>query len=105
MILLALVLGSLPVACLIGIAMLAIVPTEADGGGFSLLDVVGGSIVGILLCGGFWLYMLPSAIALFRSHTNLLWLAVANVALGWSGVGWIALLVWSILDEAEPARA
>jgi hypothetical protein len=41
------------------------------------------------------LYMLPSIIAYSREHHQENAIAVLNVALGWSGIGWIAALIWS----------
>ncbi len=41
-------------------------------------------------------YMLPWAIAATRSHKDVTPIALVNLFLGWSLVGWIVSLVWSL---------
>lgn len=38
---------------------------------------------------------LPSWIAKFRKHPNFSEIAVLNVLLLWTGIGWMALLIWA----------
>ncbi len=47
------------------------------------------------------LYMLPAFIAGYRSHRNTGAVAILNVLLGWTGLGWVAALAWSF---ARPDR-
>ena len=46
-------------------------------------------------------YFLPSIIALVRHRTNTLWIFLLNFLLGWSIIGWIGALVWSIIDRQK----
>ena len=47
------------------------------------------------------LYMAPLIIAMVRDHHRLPWIGLLNFAAGWTVVGWIAALVWSV--TARPA--
>ena len=40
-------------------------------------------------------YFVPSLVAKKREHPNTTAIVVLNVFLGWSGLGWIAALVWA----------
>jgi uncharacterized membrane protein len=42
-------------------------------------------------------YFLPSLIAHFRGHKNRLALFLLNLFLGWTVLGWVASLVWSVI--------
>jgi hypothetical protein len=44
---------------------------------------------------GFLLYFTPSFVAFYRRHHNRMAIAVLNLFLGWSGLGWIVALIWS----------
>ena len=49
---------------------------------------------------GFWtvvlvLYFLPSIIALLRRH-QVMAIILLNLLLGWTALGWIVALVWSV---------
>jgi len=56
----------------------------SSGGGFLLL------IVALLL------YFVPSVVAFVRSHHNKWAIFALNLLLGWTFLGWIAALVWSL---------
>ena len=45
---------------------------------------------------GLLVYFLPSIIALARGHQNALAIFVLNLLLGWTFLGWVAALVWSL---------
>jgi len=54
---------------------------------------------------GFFMYFLPSIIALVRSKRDTLAIFLLNFFLGWSVVGWIVALVWAAKhDVAATAR-
>ena len=55
-------------------------------------------IVAVLTAG----YMLPWAIAATRNKSNTLAIALVNVLLGWTLVGWIVALVMSASSEPRP---
>jgi hypothetical protein len=45
----------------------------------------------------FGLYFLPFLIAALRQHKNVLAIFLLNLALGWTFLGWIAALIWSVM--------
>lgn len=50
------------------------------------------------------LYMLPTIEAKLRGHTNIASIALVNLFLGWSLIGWVIALVWAFKKpEAAPA--
>jgi hypothetical protein len=51
-------------------------------------------------------YFLPSIVARRRSARNLGGIMVLNLLLGWTGLGWLATLIWAFSAEtAEEARS
>ena len=48
-------------------------------------------------------YMAPAAIAIRRSHPKRGAIVGINILFGWTGVGWIASLVWA-LRQPSPAE-
>ena len=48
------------------------------------------------------LYIAPLIIATVRDHHRLPWIGLLNFAGGWTIVGWIAALVWSVTAKCEP---
>lgn len=44
-------------------------------------------------------YFFPVMIAVNRQHRNALAIGMLNLFLGWSGLGWIAALVWACTDN------
>lgn len=46
------------------------------------------------------LYLLPTFEAWLRNHPNTGAIALLNVFLGWSLVGWVAALIWAIKNTA-----
>ncbi|RYD27995.1 MAG: superinfection immunity protein [Lysobacteraceae bacterium] len=47
----------------------------------------------IVLC----LYFVPAIIALVRNHHNKIPIIALNILLGWSVLGWVAALIWSLM--------
>lgn len=41
-------------------------------------------------------YFLPTIIACCRNHTNTVSIMLINIFFGWTLIGWIAALIWSI---------
>jgi hypothetical protein len=41
------------------------------------------------------LYLIPSYVAWRRHHLNTLSILLLNIFLGWTGLGWIAALIWA----------
>ena len=44
------------------------------------------------------LYILPAIVAFRRRHHNRAAILALNLLLGWTGLGWIAALVWSLTE-------
>lgn len=40
----------------------------------------------------------PTIIALFRDHINTLAIFATNLLLGWTGIGWVVALIWSLTN-------
>ena len=47
------------------------------------------------------LYFIPSIVALIRSKSNLLAIIALNILLGWTVIGWIVALVWSLTSNSK----
>ena len=45
-------------------------------------------------------YMLPAAIALMRGHQAIA-IFLLNLLLGWTVIGWIIALIWSLSDKQQ----
>ena len=62
-------------------------------------------LISFYLMLGFMLgiYMAPTIIAVFRVHHRGAWIGLLNVAVGWTVVGWIASLVWSVTAIRQSA--
>lgn len=45
----------------------------------------------------FTIYFLPTLIAFFRQHKNKLAIFLLNLLLGWTVLGWVVSLVWSVM--------
>lgn len=45
---------------------------------------------------GLLLYFLPTILAVTRKHPNTLAIFLLNFFLGWSFIGWVVALVWSV---------
>ena len=46
------------------------------------------------------LYFVPFMIAAARDHDSFIAILLVNVAVGWTGIGWIAVLLWALLTPA-----
>jgi hypothetical protein len=52
-------------------------------------------------------YFVPAFVARSRDHNNYVAIAMLNLFLGWTLLGWVAALVWACTDhvaDPEPAR-
>jgi len=43
------------------------------------------------------IYFLPTVIAVLRHHRNALAVFLVNFFFGWTGIGWIIALIWSVM--------
>lgn len=48
-----------------------------------------------------FLYFIPSVIGIIRKHHNLFGLIALNVLLGWTILGWVGALIWSLLRSSK----
>jgi hypothetical protein len=46
-------------------------------------------------------YFAPSIVAACREHHKMETLILLNLCLGWTGIGWFALLVWSWFGQGK----
>lgn len=51
------------------------------------------------------LYPLPTYIALRRRKRNVAAILVLNLALGWTFIGWLGVLVWALTVDQPAPRA
>ena len=52
------------------------------------------------------LYCVPSFIAVTKNKRNKNAIVALNVLLGWTFVGWVVALVWSLMHEdADPSQS
>lgn len=49
----------------------------------------------------FAIYLAPTIVAIARHARNVLGIVLLNILGGWTLVGWIIALVWSIRDERK----
>ncbi|MES2907517.1 MAG: superinfection immunity protein [Pseudomonadota bacterium] len=48
------------------------------------------------------LYGLPSLVAVLRNHPATKGIVLLNILGGWTGLAWIAALVWSFMNAERP---
>ncbi len=41
-------------------------------------------------------YFIPAVVAFLRAHQSKVAILTLNILLGWTGIGWIVALVWSL---------
>jgi hypothetical protein len=85
--------GTLAIAGLCVIAYVVSSPPTADpASGLFTLAILGA------------LYFVPAMTAYRRDHANKAAIAALNICLGWTGVGWVAALVWSLTDNTNKTK-
>jgi len=55
----------------------------------------------ILLVIGLGVYFLPTMLALYRNCHATSWIVMVNVLVGWTIVGWFAVLGWAATGKAD----
>lgn len=48
-----------------------------------------------------FVYLLPAFVALHRKHVNTTAICVLNIFAGWCFFGWVAALVWSLVNSGD----
>jgi len=72
--------------------------------------VMGGEMLGstttiLMLMAIVLIYILPTLIAFSREHPRRQDVAVVNILLGWTLIGWIAVFLWASLAHVEDELA
>ncbi|HDZ77119.1 MAG TPA: superinfection immunity protein [Candidatus Omnitrophica bacterium] len=47
------------------------------------------------------IYFLPWIVAMANNHRNSAAIALLNVLLGWTFIGWVIALVWAVMQDKE----
>ena len=50
------------------------------------------------------IYFIPTIIAVIRKHQNIIPICILNIFLGWTILGWIASLAWSLNSDVEEKK-
>jgi hypothetical protein len=58
-------------------------------------------LFGILICLFSLGYLIPTGIAIMRKRTNTMAIFVLNLFLGWTLLGWVIALIWSVASDKE----
>lgn len=53
----------------------------------------------LLLALAFAAYFLPSIIACVRNHPSIVAIVLLNTLAGWTFIGWLASLIWSVINQ------
>lgn len=67
-------------------------------------DTASGLFFIIVLVFGVFLYFLPAVVAAYRQKRNAGAIAVLNLLLGWTVLGWIIALVWAVTEDAPAPK-
>lgn len=51
------------------------------------------------IAASFFIYILPAMIAFYRRHENYTAIFLITLLLGWTGVAWLACLVWALISK------
>jgi len=55
-------------------------------------------LTGLYVSLGLILYFTPSIIAICSGRNNGLAIFILNLLLGWTGIGWVIALIWSVYE-------
>lgn len=56
----------------------------------------------VLVTGFLVTYFFPTLVSRYRGHRKGTPILVVNLLTGWTLIGWVAALVWSLTDVGEP---
>ena len=76
--------------------------SEGTGQRLAILAGVSQFVLGCLIVAA---YFVPTIIAALRRHPNWQGILLVNLLLGWTYVGWIGALVWSLYHKRAPTPA
>ncbi|MFN7948399.1 MAG: superinfection immunity protein [Blastocatellia bacterium] len=63
---------------------------------------IGFGLILVLILSSLVIYFLPAVIAILRGKQNWFAISALNFFLGWTAIGWIVALVWSLTHDARP---
>lgn len=83
------------------ILALTVITFSAGAGDDAAAGVVGVVLLLLLLAIGLAFYFLPTMIAIFRNHHQSGAITVINLFFGWTFIGWVIALAWSVSAARE----
>lgn len=64
-------------------------------GAFSIMHWLIFLIIALVIFLPFW--FAPTIVAVVRKHPQTIWIVLIDFFLGWTGIGWLGALIWSLL--------
>ena len=58
-------------------------------------------IVSMSVVAACFIYMIPTCVAVSRKHRNTMAIAVLNLFFGWTLLGFVGCLVWSLINVSD----
>lgn len=58
-------------------------------------------IVSLSVIAACFIYMIPTCVAASRRHRNTIAIAVLNIFFGWTLLGFVGCLVWSLINVSD----
>ena len=83
-------------------AALGVPGSETKKGRVTAMDGIDVTRVVITAVLALAFYMLPTVAAKARRHRNSAAIALTNILLGWTVIGWIIALIWAFTGNLEP---
>jgi hypothetical protein len=72
-------------------------PTMAAAAGTTFVGISAASVIFLLWILAFVIcYILPTIVAMTRNHCDKRTIIVLNLLLGWTGVTWLVVIIWSL---------
>ena len=72
-----------------------------NSGDEALTGIIALIVLLVVVVGGVSIYFLPTIIALFRHHHQWGAITVINLFFGWTFIGWVLTLAWSVSAPRE----
>lgn len=72
-----------------------------NSGEQALAGIIAFLLILVLVVGGLVLYFLPTIIGVFRHHHQWGAITVVNLFFGWTFIGWVLTLAWSVSGSRE----
>lgn len=62
-------------------------------------------LVGVFIVANLIWYFIPTFIAMIRGHMNTGAIFATNLFLGWTVIGWIVAVIWSMTNNRKGAKS